>query len=1098
MNDGNPSPGKPGPLRLSPQQQDVVQALRSRENERYPLSEWYLGALYAVSNHHNPDSIPQAAHSLRELMEKLPRVVLESDWYERRGRPSRREQGQIVIEEIDPLSDQLNARIQEAKGDRLYQLRQQLEKFAHHGDDPEIKDFESCLGMLERAVLDLFAPITAKDQQEIRSILNRDDRSGTDIRRIFELLERRGANYAYFFDNATDASWIPFLRDKGYFSDPPNVEPLGDGQVNSPYWWPLHYLANVVRQAPDDVIEVILRLPKVDNPRVTLRILDIARQLPGTQSVKLKSKVLDEASVEQWFSGHWYADLLAHWVRENETTAALELTEMLVQFEPDPQLEAKRNWQLENQLDWSPPITPTPRLREWDYKEMIERGVHPLAEKEPQATARILVNATEDMIRLEMQEESQNDEGDEDYSEVWCRRLNQYDDGDEQSSNVLIRALTFACEQVYRKGPDSIAALDESLRSKQWKIFKRLRQHLSALHPTEQTKPWIRDVILEATDYSLWPHHYEFQQMVRSACEHFGEKLLTKNERERIFDSILSGPPKERYVASWGEGFTEELFERRRQYFHRMQFKPFAAVLFGKYADYFHQLEDESVQQISDENYLLIGDIKTGTVLPQSPRSPEDLAVFSDDELMDYINQWDEGHGFEPGGDGGEWLVEVNIEALAEAFKSLFRASILPNADRFRFWVEHCDKIERTIYVRAMINGIEENVKERNFEHLEESLTLCEWVLSHPDQDPAAGFSYSDQSRDLPHWHGSRRAVEDLVRSCVQEDTDVPISFQEQLAKLLDMLCTQFDWLLDRNEPVFLNRNDQFGEAINITRSRALESLVRCGLWLRRKDQEADISFLVNILEKRFGSDAEYPLTLPEYAILGVYYGSILSLDSTWAAGHTSDFFPQHALNRWRAAFGPFLQFTNPHSQIFEALRSQFEFALENLPNIEEDGNPRTSLTDKLGEHLFEYYLRGVYPLKGEKSLLYRFFQKTWDQPERWSTLFRHVGFVLKNTKDLNQNYADRVKTFFEWRLAQENAEELGRFWFWLGAECLDAEWRLDAFSKTIDIGRPKDIEIYGEVGLLDDHLPSHPAKVVECFAKLTDKLEDYASNVPA
>ena len=52
--------------------------------------------------------------------------------------------------------------------------------------------------------------------------------------------------------------------------------------------------------------------------------------------------------------------------------------------------------------------------------------------------------------------------------------------------------------------------------------------------PHRKTKPWIREFLLGKDDYHLWTHRYEFQQMVRSACEHFGDELLTAEERERI------------------------------------------------------------------------------------------------------------------------------------------------------------------------------------------------------------------------------------------------------------------------------------------------------------------------------------------------------------------------------------------------------------------------------------------------------------------------------------------------------------------------------------------------------------------------------------
>ena len=38
------------PLELSSQQRAVVDALQRNDTDRYPLSRWYLGALYAIDN----------------------------------------------------------------------------------------------------------------------------------------------------------------------------------------------------------------------------------------------------------------------------------------------------------------------------------------------------------------------------------------------------------------------------------------------------------------------------------------------------------------------------------------------------------------------------------------------------------------------------------------------------------------------------------------------------------------------------------------------------------------------------------------------------------------------------------------------------------------------------------------------------------------------------------------------------------------------------------------------------------------------------------------------------------------------------------------
>ena len=68
---------------------------------------------------------------------------------------------------------------------------------------------------------------------------------------------------------------------------------------------------------------------------------------------------------------------------------------------------------------------------------------------------------------------------------------------------------------------------------------------------------------------------------------------------------------------------------------------------------------------------------------------------------------------------------------------------------------------------------------------------------------------------------------------------------------------------------------------------------------------------------------------------------------------------------------------------------------------------------------------------------------------------------------------------------------ELQRFTFWLEAECLEAEWRLDAYSKILDVCKSDDVSIAIQVEALCELLPNHTAKVLECFAKLTDEVED-------
>ena len=369
--------------------------------------------------------------------------------------------------------------------------------------------------------------------------------------------------------------------------------------------------------------------------------------------------------------------------------------------------------------------------------------------------------------------------------------------------------------------------------------------------------------------------------MTRSACEQFGDEFLSDAERTDIFDSILSGPPKERYLGYWGEEFTEERFEQRKRLFHRMQLRPFASLLFGSYTDYFLALESEQQYVVSDDDYMLIGDSKSGPVLSQSPFSPEDFAGMTDSELLHHINQWDEEFWYTTGEGQRGSFIEVNVEGLADTYGTYFREHILLDDARLGFWMENLHAIERSIYVRAVVAALDEYVKQGNLDRIEESLQICEWVLSHPDDGPSDSFRDGEQSRGASHWHSSRRAVEDFVETCLNEGSNVPAHVNQQLAELLDMLCTQSDWRLDTGDPVRIDRFDPYDSAINNTRSRALRSLILYGLRLKSDDPKADTSFVTNLLQRRFAPDAEYPLTLPEYGILGENFVRLLSLDRT-------------------------------------------------------------------------------------------------------------------------------------------------------------------------------------------------------------------------
>lgn len=892
----------------------------------------------------------------------------------------------------------------------------------------------------------------------------------------------------YFFSRLNNPLWIEPLSKLGYFNCPPGLKQLPDGYVQYPHWPELSYLVTVTELAPDKVVEIILSLPKTDNPRIYGDILAIALKLEGQQSARLLPKLIEYIELDNPFLAHSYPELLQHWTEQGNIAEAIAITKMLVPFREDPMAQDKQQRRKKKTKTTGTSLEPAPRFTQWEYQQILEKGVRPLAEHDPYQVSLILIDAVASMIRLGMHPEDFEKGREQDYSEIWCRRLDKPDRDYQNAKETLVQALTYACEQVYENAPESIGALDQALRIHRWKVFKRLRQHLYASHPNDQTLPWIREQILEYDDYSKWEHHYELQLMIRKASAHFASRLLTEEEQQGIFEAILGGPSKEDFREWMGERYSEKAFQQRQRYFHRMQLRPFTALLSGDIRRYFDELEGESsAEAVSDDSYLPYGGVTGGTVSYRSPKSAEDLENLTDEELLIYLNDWNEEHR-----DKDNWLVEINISALAGIFQSVFKEKIVPHGERLAFWLANHERIARPVYVSAILKAVLTLVKEKNFDKLDQWLEFCAWVLSHPDTARVEGQPEPrDESRDHPDWGSSRQAVVDFIDVCVNKDTDAPITARDGLASLLRQACGQFDWRLDHDRPVLLNRDDPITEAINNTRSRALESLVNFGFWIRRQLPEDQLPEVTDILAKRLAEDAEIPLTRPERALLGMHFGNLCTLNWDWATQQSEIFFPQTNKAVWRDAFGSYIRFNRPDKLTYEILRREFEYAIENLNILEKEKGEGKELIDRLGQHLFTYSLWGVYPLTGNESLLERFYDKTKEDRKRWGQLFDHVGRSLRNSgKQLDKTLTDRIIAFFNWRFEAAEPLELQEFTFWLEAECFSSDWRLQAYSKILELVRVKDVGLSLQVRALNKLLSTHLTLVVECFAKITDAMD--------
>lgn len=903
----------------------------------------------------------------------------------------------------------------------------------------------------------------------------------------------------YFFSKLKNPLWVEPLRERDYFSCPPSAKYLPDGYVQYPYWPELTYLETIAEEVPDQVTDIILSMPETDNPRVYSDILGIALVLDGNNSGRLLPKITQYIELENPFMAHRFPDLIKYWVERGNISEALAITKLLLPFRRDPRSRFKRQLHQKKSNSIETVLEPTPRFDQWDYQQILENGVYFIADYAPYDLAVILIDLVADMIVLGMHSEDIENGATQDYSEIWSPKLDESDPDYQDVKASLVQTLTHACEKVFEIEPKFISELDEMLRKYHWLVFKRLRQHLYASNPTGQTLPWIREEILEHDGYHKWEYQYEFQLLIRKASEHFGSELLSPAEIKDIVKVIICGPSKDDFREWMGEQFSEDAFQKRQQYFHYMQLRPFVSLLNESQQQYLTELEAKmQTETITDDSYSSHGKATGGIVSYESPKSYEVLQNFEDEELLTYLNDWDDERR-----EQDNWLVHITISALAEVFGSLFKDQIIPNESRHIFWLDNCDRVARPIYISAMLKAMHEHIKDRNLESLPRWLDFCTWVLAHTDKMGDEGEQKpTEESSETPYWGNSHRAVIDFIDVCVQKDTEVPINMRDGIAALLHTVCCQFDWRLDGDHPVILNHDDPIAEAINNNRSRALKSLIDFSFWVRRKLPEDRLSEMSDILLKRIAPDSEFQMTRPELALIGMRFGDICKLNLDWATEHRELFFRQEDKAVWSAAFNSYIRFNRPNTMTFGVLQHEFEFAIENLKMLVSENSARNDQINSLGYQLFTYYLWELYPLTGEGSLLERFYNKTEDKPKLWGQLFNTIGRTLRNTGgQIDEKLTARIIDFFNWRYQVANPNELCEFAFWMEAEGLDAEWRLQSYSRILDLEgvHVTDTNLYIEIRALNKLLQDNVSLVVDCFSKITDIMDQNAQMyVPA
>jgi hypothetical protein len=215
-------PAAPIQVELSRQQRALLRALQSRDKA---LALTYHGAVWVLSSAGNPDRLAQCAHSIRELMEKLPGVLdvpvkaqkeslkvkvqeIESafadvcrrsscreptlgwagdvdahlskfldrlgaffTWFKAHS-PRRLEELRNMLDRLDASGRSLPEPLAKLNVAEWDQMRDFFQSVAHHRREVNEAELVAWLDSLERFLLDAFVPRTFDDFEEIDGLLS--------------------------------------------------------------------------------------------------------------------------------------------------------------------------------------------------------------------------------------------------------------------------------------------------------------------------------------------------------------------------------------------------------------------------------------------------------------------------------------------------------------------------------------------------------------------------------------------------------------------------------------------------------------------------------------------------------------------------------------------------------------------------------------------------------------------------------------------------------------------------------------------------------------------------------------------------------------
>lgn len=628
-------------------------------------------------------------------------------------------------------------------------------------------------------------------------------------------------------------------------------------------------------------------------------------------------------------------------------------------------------------------------------------------------------------------------EDDEDY--FYIRQPNiEVGTGRDDVPSVLLCAARDAAVQVISADPAKFDDVITIFQQHKWSSFRRLELHLSRF-----LKQGVAFAELVFRDPTIIDRPGLRREAATLLKESFAQ--LSAERQQSILAWMDKDTPEEpiaKFLEAVGEAVTEEKITRFRNIHRRDRL----GILEGQLPEPYQRKYDALVAELGPADPADRLPIRTfGQVGSQSPKSSEDLAKMTVDEVIEYLSTW------KPG---------TNIFApTADGLGGALTSSVIQRPTEFIAVVHQFKALDPT-YARAFFAGVTAVVKGGVKFDWQPVLEFAMWVSTQPRgiANRKGGLMVAD-----PDWGWTRDSIINLLKAGFDE---------ERLPYEHRMLA--WNALVPLTDDPFPSLEDEKGErfepsfvSINSTRGRALYAVLEYARWVRkvenaRKSPEAPAVTLgvmpevKEVLDRHLDTSREPTLTIR--SVYGQELSFLAWLDWEWFRVNLGRILPLEPgdTKYFNAAWESFVVFNQPYDNLLQELEPAYRKAIAEMNQPRMMRSPE-SPESRLADHLIAYYWRGKLNFEGKDRLLEDFYTHASKGVRGHAMWF--IGRSVGGWDDAApKEVFNRLRSLMERRLSvaeqspsiEPYVRELTGFGWWFTAEKFDDEWSVKMLLRVL------------------------------------------------